>query len=145
MNSGIYSITNTVTGECYVGGSTHLPSRESSHFSTLANGSHPNERLQAAFSKYGSDAFTFKVLEFCNTDRLGKKEIEWTERLKPEYNLGKVGSNFPTVVLSGRYVLNLTEQTDAALRRYCQQNGLASLSTGLTSLIAQQLRTEGLL
>lgn len=60
---GIYQITNLVTGHCYIGSAKSLCARWSSHRYQLERGFHHNPRLQAAWTKYGSEAFRFDVLE----------------------------------------------------------------------------------
>ena len=60
---GIYTITNTLTGEQYIGSSEHIPNRWSQHRKLLCAGKHDNPLLQDAWSRDGELAFRFEVLE----------------------------------------------------------------------------------
>ncbi|HMA78307.1 MAG TPA: GIY-YIG nuclease family protein [Candidatus Paceibacterota bacterium] len=62
---GIYSITNTVTGDYYVGQSVRVRKRIADHLNLLGRGVHPNPRLQNAFHKYGTGAFRTEIEVEC--------------------------------------------------------------------------------
>ena len=66
MEAGVYLISNSVNGKCYVGSTIHLDQRRKEHFSRLANNKHVNAHLQNAFNKYGREAF--EVLETISID-----------------------------------------------------------------------------
>lgn len=70
MKSGIYKITNTVNGKVYVGSAVDLPRRIRMHRWRLRNGRHVNPKLQAAWDKYGLEAFVFEVLFICTPEHL---------------------------------------------------------------------------
>lgn len=65
--AGVYAITNTITGTKYVGSSKTVLARMAGHKTRLRNGEHPNPHLQAAWDKYGPDAFTFSIIETTGT------------------------------------------------------------------------------
>ena len=67
MPFGIYSITNVVTGEMYIGQTIQdFKKRWKSHISALNRGNHDNEYLQRSWNKYGEDAFKFKAIHYCD-------------------------------------------------------------------------------
>lgn len=70
MNTGVYEIVNTVNGKRYVGSSTDTARRLKEHRYRLDRGEHHSQKLQRAWEKYGSAAFTFKVLFICAQDML---------------------------------------------------------------------------
>lgn len=79
-NSGIYAITNTFNGKVYVGSAVNIASRWREHLSQLKRGIHHSTRLQAAWNKYGEDAFVFSVLEEVQErTALIEKENKWLE------------------------------------------------------------------
>ena len=59
----IYAIRHIESGKVYVGSAVRVLSRFSQHKSLLNKGKHHNRYLQAAWVKYGQDAFEFAVLE----------------------------------------------------------------------------------
>lgn len=67
MYFGIYSITNVVTGDMYIGQTIQdFEKRWKSHISALNRGNHDNEYLQRSWNKYGEDAFKFKAIYYCD-------------------------------------------------------------------------------
>lgn len=82
--SGVYSITNNVTGDFYIGSSKDIKQRWTNHRSPSQWKLHPNVKLYQAFIKYGLGNFIFEVLE--ETADLKEKEQYWIEQLKPTYN-----------------------------------------------------------
>ena len=70
MNSGIYKITNTVNGKCYVGSSISIRKRIAEHRWELRKNRHQNFHLQNAWNKYGEISFLFSILIYCNKDSL---------------------------------------------------------------------------
>lgn len=67
MPFGIYSITNVVTGDMYIGQTIQdFEKRWKSHISDLNRGNHDNEYLQRSWNKYGEGAFKFKAIHYCD-------------------------------------------------------------------------------
>ena len=60
---GIYSITNWLTGERYIGESMDIEERWCIHKQQLNANKHHNYKLQNAWNKYGEETFDFEVLE----------------------------------------------------------------------------------
>lgn len=81
MKSGIYVITNCANGKEYVGRTKDLEKRELQHWRSLQNGSHVNNHLQKAYSKYGRDTFCFAVLEYCYLTDATIREQWWIDFL----------------------------------------------------------------
>ena len=63
MARGIYKIINVVNNKFYVGSAVDFKRRKTRHFSELRTGKHNNAKLQAAWRKYGEQAFVFVVVE----------------------------------------------------------------------------------
>jgi group I intron endonuclease len=64
MRSGIYKITNEVTGKFYIGSSEDVDNRwEIGHKQSLNRNQHCNPRLQHSWNFYGGDKFTMTLLE----------------------------------------------------------------------------------
>lgn len=82
--SGVYSITNNVTGELYIGSSKNIKSRWANHKCLSQWKLYPGMKLYQAFIKYGLDNFIFEIIE--ETGNLREREQYWIEQLKPSYN-----------------------------------------------------------
>jgi group I intron endonuclease len=62
MARGIYKLINVINDKFYVGSAVDLKRRKTRHFSELRKGKHSNRHLQAAWNKYGEQAFVFVVI-----------------------------------------------------------------------------------
>jgi group I intron endonuclease len=93
MNSGIYKIVNTANGKQYVGSAVDLDNRKCVHWHNLQQNVHHNPHLQAAWNKYGAEAFEFRIVGKCPIERLIELEQEVMDHLKPEYNIALVAGS----------------------------------------------------
>ena len=83
---GIYKITNTVTGDFYIGSSKDVKKRWSSHKWPSIWRNHPNNPMYQDFQKYGVNKFEFEILAEVEVTHLKEKEQQFIEKLKPTYN-----------------------------------------------------------
>lgn len=90
MNSGIYIIRNTVTGDHYVGSSANFKRRKSCHWSQLRRNCHCSPILQNSWNKYGAEHFQFEVVELASEESLLLREQHWMDETKPRYNVAKI-------------------------------------------------------
>jgi group I intron endonuclease len=92
MARGIYKIINVINNKFYVGSAVDLKRRKTRHFSELRNGKHNNKHLQAAWVKYGEQAFVFVVVEEMPeaADLLAAENVWLKEHVGREYcyNIG---------------------------------------------------------
>ncbi len=79
---GIYVIINNVNQKRYVGYSIDMFRRWINHKSRLNNRVHITPHLQAAWDKYGMNAFSFEILQICDKDKLYFWEDYWAKVLK---------------------------------------------------------------
>ena len=82
--SGVYKITNTITGEFYIGSSRDVKRRWNEHKKSSVWKKHPNNRMYHDIQKYGVDKFNFEIIE--ETTELKQREQYWMDLLKPKYN-----------------------------------------------------------
>ena len=82
--SGVYKITNNITGDFYIGSSKNIEKRWHEHKSPSVHKQHPNSKLYKGMAQYGLGNFIFEVLE--ETDNLKEREQYWIKQLKPSYN-----------------------------------------------------------
>lgn len=85
--SGVYKITNTLTGDFYIGSSKNIMQRWADHKCNARWTRYPNLRMYQDMTKYGLDNFVFEVLE--ETDNRKEREQYWIEQLQPSYNHNK--------------------------------------------------------
>lgn len=72
---GIYKITNSQTGECYIGQAVDIYKRWNQHCKAgLGIDTPPGNKLYKAMQEYGLQNFTFEILLECNRDELNEKE-----------------------------------------------------------------------
>ena len=87
LKSGVYLITNTETGETYVGCSNDIKRRIWRHF--YNRGRSKIKPLSKAIKTYGKDAFTAEVLEYCPKEQKFEREDYWLTQYGCEYNTKK--------------------------------------------------------
>ena len=61
--SGIYKITNILTGRAYVGSSSDVDKRLMCHIRKLKDNKHQNKDLQKDFNQLGEGGFLFQLIE----------------------------------------------------------------------------------
>lgn len=88
--SGIYQIKNLVDGKIYVGSSSIIQKRKTQHYLNLRKGTHPNQKLQNAWNKYGENNFEFSIVEKCEIHDLLYREQFYISSLSPYYNIADV-------------------------------------------------------
>lgn len=76
--AGIYTIKCMVNKKIYVGKSVNVAGRWATHLSQLLTGKHSCKHLQADFSRYGAESFTFSILEVVGSESdLCDSEARW--------------------------------------------------------------------
>ena len=83
---GIYKITNTITGDFYIGSSKNVKRRWTEHKCKSSWNKCPNNPMYLDMQKYGVDKFVFEILEEVEVEQLKEKEQQFIELLKPTYN-----------------------------------------------------------
>ena len=84
--SGVYKITNTITGDFYIGSSNDVKRRWAEHKCQSKWNECPNSQLYQDIQKYGVDKFEFQVIEEVEPEKLKEAEQKFIETLKPTYN-----------------------------------------------------------
>ena len=83
---GIYKITNTITGDFYIGSSKNVKKRWTNHKIQSTWKKHPNNPMYIDMQNYGVDKFVFEVLAEVEEDKLKEMEQQFIELLNPSYN-----------------------------------------------------------
>ena len=84
--SGVYKITNTVTGDFYIGSSKNVKDRWVSHKCLSTWKRYTNSPLYQDIQKYGVDKFRFQILAPVMEEHLKQVEQEYIKMLRPTYN-----------------------------------------------------------
>ena len=83
---GIYKITNTITGDFYIGSSKNVKRRWTQHKWPSKWNEYPNNPMYIDMRKYGVDKFAFEILAEVEAEELKDAEQQFIETLKPTYN-----------------------------------------------------------
>lgn len=83
---GIYKITNTITGDFYIGSSKDVKERWACHKCQSTWNDNPNKKLYQDMKKYGLNNFVFEILAEVEVESLKKTEQQFIETLQPTYN-----------------------------------------------------------
>lgn len=112
MKSGIYRITNSVTGMFYIGSAIDLKRRRIRHFSKLRTGNHPNHFMLKDFAEHGEASFLFEIVEYCDDAVLLEREQFWIDQTKAAV----VGYNIALSAFSPMKGRKQSEATRAKMR-----------------------------
>lgn len=98
---GIYQIKNNINNKVYIGQSCDIYTRWQHHLGRLNAGKHHSEHLQKSWDKYGSNNFSFEILEKCDPEQIDDRERFYIEKYnstnsKFGYNLESGGSLYKT-------------------------------------------------
>ena len=83
---GIYKITNTITGDFYIGSSKDVKQRWAVHKCPSKWKECPNNPMYIDMKRYGVDKFEFQVIAEVESEQLKEMEQQFIEILKPTYN-----------------------------------------------------------
>ena len=84
--SGVYKITNTITGDFYIGSSKNVKHRWVSHKCLSTWNKYPSNQLYKDMQKYGVDKFVFEIIAEAEPEQLKEMEQQFIEKLQPTYN-----------------------------------------------------------
>lgn len=84
--SAVYKITNTITGDFYIGSSNDVKHRWVQHKCPSTWNDNPNKQLYQDMQKYGVDNFEFQVIAEVEIESLKEMEQWFIEKLNPTYN-----------------------------------------------------------
>lgn len=110
----IYAIRNTANGKVYVGSTCCIRYRWGTHKSDLRYARHCNAILQKAWDKYGEAAFTFEILEECNSESRFEREGHWIVQLRSTAR--DAGYNLQIKPAGGRLGLPHSEDSKQRMR-----------------------------
>lgn len=105
----VYKATNTVNGKFYIGATTRpLDVRRRAHISHAKSGG-GCRIFNAALLKYGSDAFSWEVIDRANTHaRLMRKEVMAIKSMSPHYNITSGGRGIVGVVRTAEWTAKIS-------------------------------------
>ncbi len=137
--SGIYKITNLVTGDCYIGSAINLNRRKNQHYYSLRKNKHFSLHLQRSFNKYKEENFKFEILAKCPKEYLIKLEQWFLDNLKPIFNKRIFAENNLSLVFSEEHRKKIG---DANRRRIITQEQKDKMSKSLTGRKLSEVTKE---
>ena len=120
--SGVYKITNKVTGEFYIGCSKDIKQQWYQYRRPSILEQHPNVKLYQAIAQYGRDNFIIEVIE--ETDSLRERAQYWIDKLKPSYNSKKANGWDTENYIQNRKEYYKAHHDEALARSKALQNRL---------------------
>jgi len=113
METGIYQVTNIAEpNKIYVGRcQSTFKHRWDEHIRALDKGKHTNLLLQADWTKYGSEGFTFKVLSACDVITAKYRELDIVDAMRKQgFEMYNVYSMRDDIILElSKYTHNLSD------------------------------------
>lgn len=151
MNSGVYKISNQLTGKIYIGSSINIPIRWNEHKNDLKKKIHCNIYLQRAVEKYGIENFKFEIVEKCDPAYCITLEQKYINAFLPEYNLCKIaGSSYrnplilkPVILydLTGKEVLRFNGIVECAEYLKCDSSTISTCCRGIKNVTVKNYFT----
>lgn len=124
FNCGVYKITNTVTGDFYIGSSKNLYKRLRNHRCKSSWRTCSKNPLYLDMQKYGLENFLFEGIEECLPEDLKTNEQKWIEELKPTYNRNAAYSSKKGSDYVLEWERNHKEQYIERMKKYYQRDCL---------------------
>ena len=84
--SAVYKITNTITGDFYIGSSKNVKRRWAEHKCKSSWKRFPNNPMYLDMKNYGTDKFEFEIIAEVEIEQLKEVEQKFIETLNPTYN-----------------------------------------------------------
>ena len=78
---GIYKIICEGNGSIYIGSSSNIKKRWSSHRNKIKKVNH-NPKINNCITKYGKNVFSFSIIELCLVENLIEREQFWADYYK---------------------------------------------------------------
>jgi group I intron endonuclease len=91
--SGIYMLTNKITGDIYIGQSIDISNRFKNYLNLSYIKSKNNYIISRALIKYGYSNFSLTILEYCDLSDLSNREQYYFDLLIPQYNILKIAGS----------------------------------------------------
>ena len=82
----VYKITNTITGDFYIGSSKDVKRRLAEHKCTSRWNKCKNNPMYLDMQKFGVDKFEFEILAEVEAGSLKEMEQQFIEKMHPTYN-----------------------------------------------------------
>ena len=118
----VYKITNTITGDFYIGSSKDVKHRWTDHKCPSRWKQNPNNPMYIDMRKYGVDKFEFEILAEVEIAYLKEAEQKFIEILEPTYNnINAKGLNIERIKETHRKSQKEYQKTDKGketLRKY---------------------------
>ncbi len=131
---GIYKIQNALNGKLYVGSAVNFAKRFGQHLRLLRSGAHHSVKLQRAWNKYGSEAFSISEVEFVDDlEKLIEREQYWIERfdaVKFGYNMTPTAGSLRGMRMSSETKEMMSKAATGHIKSPEHRKSLSLVNTG---------------
>ena len=142
--SGVYKITNTITGDFYIGSSKNVNKRWAEHKYNSSWNRQPNSQLYKDMQKYGVENFVFEVIAEVEADSLKETEQKFIEQLKPNYNNINAKGLDTERYKDHKSEYNKTDKCKKSQKQYYSQLCCYNGETLTLSALSQRFKRQGI-
>ena len=141
---GVYKITNTITGDFYIGSSKNVRNRWMSHKRTSVWKRYPNNIMYLDMQKYGIDKFEFEIIAEVEIEQLKEKEQQFIETLKPTYNSNRANGWDIERRKETKKQYNKSDKGKESIRKYNNQLCCYNGETLTLNALRMRFKSQGI-
>ena len=141
--SAVYKITNTITGDFYIGSSKNIKERWAHHKIPSSWDRFPNNKMYKDMKKYGTGKFEMQILKEVEVDKLKEAEQQFIEKMQPTYN--QMNAKGWDIIRYKEYNKVYREEHKNEIKEYQRQLCFYNDQTITLNALSLRFRRQGIL